>query len=157
MMNEQIRSIMTKAPVTVSPEQTLAEVLGLFRKRHVHHIPVVKNEKLVGLVTTYDLWKLDKQQENYKHIRVNEVMNTNLCKISPIDKVGTAAELLMDKRFHALPVVNLRGELKGIVTSFDIMKYTLNKEYPTPILYNMRHLAKKLSVFFMYVFDGHIN
>jgi CBS domain-containing protein len=135
MMNEQIRSIMTKAPVTVSPESTLSDVLDLFKKRRVHHLPVTKNNKLVGLVTTYDLWKFNQQQENYKHIHVSEVMSTNLCKISPIDKVGTAAELLMDKRFHALPVVNLRGELKGIVTSFDIMKYTLNKAYPNPILY----------------------
>lgn len=134
-MNEQIRSIMTTAPVTVSPENTLSEVSGLFKTRRIHHLPVVSQGKLVGLVTTYDLWKLDQQQEKYKHIRVGEVMNTNICKISPLDKVGTAAELLMDRRFHALPVVNLRGELKGIVTSFDIMKYTLNKEYPHPILY----------------------
>ncbi len=135
MMNEQIRSIMTTAPVTVSPENTLSEVSGLFKTRRIHHLPVVSQGKLVGLVTTYDLWKLDQQQDKYKRIRVGEVMNTNICKISPLDKVGTAAELLMDRRFHALPVVNLRGELKGIVTSFDIMKYTLNKEYPNPILY----------------------
>jgi CBS domain-containing protein len=135
MMNEQIRSIMTKSVVSVSPETTLSEVKDLFKKQRVHHIPVVKDTKLVGLITTYDLWKLNKPQESYKQIRAAEVMNTNVCKISPIDKVGTAAELLMDRRFHALPVVNLRGELKGIVTSFDVLKYTLNKEYPTPILY----------------------
>ncbi len=135
MMNEQIRSIMTKSVVTVSQESTLNEVSNIFKKRRIHHIPVVKDNKLIGLVTTYDLWKLNQTEENYKHIHVSEVMNRNVCKISPIDKIGTAAELLMDRRFHALPVVNLRGELKGIVTSFDIMKYTLNKVYPTPILY----------------------
>ena len=135
MMNEQIRSIMTKNVVSVSPETTLNEVTSLFKQQRIHHIPVVKDSKLVGLITTYDLWKLDQPQENYKHIYVSEVMNRNVCKISPIDKVGTAAELLMDKRFHALPVVNLRGELKGIVTSFHILKYSLNKEYPIPILY----------------------
>lgn len=135
MMNDQIRNIMTASPVTVSPESTLTDIATIFRKRRIHHLPVVKEGKLVGLVTTYDLWKLNKTEDAYKQIRVSEIMNTNICKISPIDKVGTAAELLMDKRFHALPVVNLRGELKGIVTSFDIMKYTLNREYPIPILY----------------------
>ncbi len=134
-MNDQIRNIMTASPVTVSPESTLTDVATIFRERRIHHLPVVKENKLVGLVTTYDLWKLDKTKDAYKRIYVKEVMNTNICKISPIDKVGTAAELLMDRRFHALPVVNLRGELKGIVTSFDIMRYTLNREYPTPILY----------------------
>ncbi len=135
MMNEQIRSIMTKSIITVSPETTLTDISKLFRNKRIHHIPVVKDLKLVGLITTYDLWKLNQPEENYQHIYVSEVMNRNVCKISPLDKVGTAAELLMDKRFHALPVVNLRGELKGIVTSFDILKYTLNKEYPNPILY----------------------
>ena len=135
MMNDQIRSIMTVNPVTISPESSIADVSKIFSDRRIHHLPVVKDGKLMGLITTYDLWKLDSPMENYKHIRVSEVMNTKLCKISPIDKVGTAAELLMDRRFHALPVVNLRGELKGIVTSFDIMRYTLNRDYPTPILY----------------------
>lgn len=135
MMNDEIRSIMTTSPTSVTPENTLLEVTHLFKENRIHHLAVVKNNKLLGLITTYDLWKLDQPLKNYKHIHVSEVMNTNVCKISPIDKVGTAAELLMDKRFHALPVVNLRGELKGIVTSFDIMKYTLNREYPTPILY----------------------
>ncbi|MDA9773891.1 CBS domain-containing protein [Saprospiraceae bacterium] len=135
MMNDQIRNIMTATPVTVSPESTLTDVASIFKQRRIHHLPVVKSGKLVGLVTTYDLWKLNEKQDNYKHIHVSEIMSTNLCKISPIDKVGTAAELLMDKRFHALPVVNLRGELKGIVTSFDVMRYVMNREYPTPILY----------------------
>ena len=70
MMNEQIRSIMTTAPVTVSPENTLSEVSGLFKTRRIHHLPVVSQGKLVGLVTTYDLWKLDQQQDKYKRIRV---------------------------------------------------------------------------------------
>lgn len=135
MMNDQIRSIMSTDSVTVSPEASLAEVTQIFAHRRIHHLPVVKDGLLVGLITTYDLWKMDKTHSEYAKVRVSEIMNTNLCKISPIDKVGTAAELLMDRRFHALPVVNLRGEFKGIITSFDIMKYTLNREYPTPILY----------------------
>lgn len=134
-MNDQIRSIMTVSPDTLTPESTLSDVLKLYRSKRVHHLPVVNGNKLVGLVTLYDVWKQNKDHEQYDNIQVSEVMNTNVCKISPIDKVGTAAELLMDKRFHALPVVNLRGELKGMVTSFEIMKYTLNREYPTPILY----------------------
>ena len=135
MMNEEIRSIMTDNPVTVSPTQKLSDVADIFKQKRIHHIPVTENGQLVGLLTTYDLWKLDKAQEGYSKIQVQDAMSTKICKISPIDKVGTAAELLMDRRFHALPVVNLRGELKGIVTSFDIMKYTLNRNYPTPILY----------------------
>lgn len=134
-MNEQIRTIMSPHPRTVSPEATLAEVMSVFRNDRAHHIPVVRDKQILGLITSYDLLKYDAQLENNSHVRAKEIMNTRLCKISPKDKVGTAAELLLDRRFHALPVVNLRDELKGIITSFDILRYTMNKEYPNPILY----------------------
>ena len=62
-------------------------------------------------------------------------MTTTVIKITPLDKVGTAAELFMDKRFKTLPVVNLRNELKGIITAFDVIRHILKKEYPIPILY----------------------
>ena len=41
----------------------------------------------------------------------------------------------MDRRFKTLPVVNLRGKLKGVVTAFDVIRYSLRKEYREPILY----------------------
>ncbi|MEL6803420.1 MAG: CBS domain-containing protein [Bacteroidota bacterium] len=55
--------------------------------------------------------------------------------MAPKDKVGTAAELFMDRRFKTLPVVNLRNELKGVITAFDLIRYSIKKEYPDPILY----------------------
>ena len=135
MMNEEVRSIMTKNPPTVAPETTIEEASKILLKTKVHHLPVVEGKILVGLVTTYDLWKLEKAHASTRDMKVKDVMSTNVIKIIPKDKVGTAAELFMDKRFHGLPVVNLRGELKGVVTSLDVMRYMLKKEYPTPILY----------------------
>ena len=49
--------------------------------------------------------------------------------------MGTAAELFMDRRFKTIPVVNLDGTLKGVITAFDVIRYTLKKEYRQPILY----------------------
>jgi len=61
-------------------------------------------------------------------------MSTKLVKIEPDDKVGTAAELFLDNRFHALPVV-AEGKLVGLVTTFDMLKYEFKKEYKEAILY----------------------
>lgn len=135
MMNEQVRHIMSKSPMTISPAAPLTQVYDVVMKNRVHHLAVVENQKLLGLITTYDLWRRNVPFEKYGALKAQDVMNTNLCKISPKDKVGTAAELFMDRRFHALPVVNLQGELKGVITSHDIIKYTLNKAYKTPILF----------------------
>lgn len=135
MMNDQIRHIMSHNPKVIGPDKFLTDVSELIESNRNHHVAVVEDGKLLGLITTYDLWKKRLNSSDYRNLRAKDVMNTNLCKISPKDKVGTAAELLMDRRFHALPVVNLKGELKGVITSHDIIKYTLNREYKTPILY----------------------
>lgn len=55
-------------------------------------------------------------------------MTTGVVRISPIDKIGTAAELFLDNRFHALPVVAEENRLLGIFTSFNILLYEFKKE-----------------------------
>ena len=133
MLNEQVRNIMTKDPVVVSPNDSLEAVSALMAERKNQQIPVVEEENhFVGLVTAYDLW----QAGDLKGKTVKDVMNTKVIQITPIDKVGTAAELFLDKRFKTLPVVNLRNELKGIVTAFDVLRHVMGREYqPSKTLY----------------------
>ena len=135
MMNEEVNIIMTKDPIHLSPDNTLGEVHKMFEKSRIHHIPITDDENnLVGLVTTYDLWKMDKTYDTYKDVKIKDVMRTKLAKISPTDKIGTAAELFLDNRFHALPVVD-GTKLVGLVTSFDVLLYEFRKEYDKPILF----------------------
>jgi len=127
MFNEEVRSIMTLDPVVVSPKQTIAEVSKMMTDKRLQQVPVVDNGQLLGLLTSYDLWK--KAATTNDQTLVENVMNINVLKITPIDKVGTAAELFMDKRFKTIPVVNLRNELKGVVTAFDLIKHMFGTEY----------------------------
>jgi CBS domain-containing protein len=126
---------MSTKVTTVSPKQTVSEVLNLMERKRLQQLPVVEHGKLVGLITTYDLWKNCRSNPNNSESTVSEVMTSAVVKLAPKDKVGTAAELFMDRRFKTLPVVNLRNDLKGIVTAFDVIKYSFKKEYPQPILY----------------------
>jgi CBS domain-containing protein len=135
MMNEFVQSIMTRTPVTISDRATLKDVKDIFDQNRIHHLPVINDEgDLLGLITTYDLWKLNRNFEDYDQIPVTEVMNRKFAKVAADDKVGTAAELFLDRRFHALPVVE-NTKLVGIVTSFDVLRYEFRKEYEKPILY----------------------
>ena len=135
MMNELVNTIMTSNPITVSPQATLEDVKTIFLNSRIHHLPVTVEGRLVGLVTTYDLWRQDQNFADYSKITVGEIMTTRLAKITPEDKVGTAAELFLDKRLHALPVVTEGDRLVGIVTSFDVLRYNFRREYPKPILF----------------------
>lgn len=134
MMNEKVASIMIKDLITLAPDSSLAEVHQIFTTHKIHHIPVTEDGMLVGLITTSDLWKSNIPHEKYGNVQVSEVMSKKLVKIEPDDKVGTAAELFLDNRFHALPVVS-EGRLVGLVTTFDVLKYEFKKEYKEAILF----------------------
>lgn len=115
---------------TVQPEDSLQKVKELLINHRIHHVPVVdKDFQLVGILTTYDLFKLNVDHKDYPTTKVANVMTRQLATLEASDKVGTAAEIFMEHLFHALPVLDGR-KLIGIVTSFDVLRYAYNKEYP---------------------------
>lgn len=115
---------------TVQPEDSLQKVKELLINHRIHHVPVVdKDFHLVGILTTYDLFKLNVDHKDYLTTKVANVMTRQLATLEASDKVGTAAEVFMEHLFHALPVLDGR-KLIGIVTSFDVLRYAYNKEYP---------------------------
>lgn len=134
MFNDEVRKIMTKDPIVAYPSQTVEEISNLMMENQLQQLPVVEEGKLLGMVTAYDLWKSLRAGDSTTK-KVKDVMNTKVVKITPLDKVGTAAELFADRRFKTLPVVNLNNELKGVVTAFDVIKHVFKGEYPSPILY----------------------
>jgi len=135
MLNEEVRKIMTTNPVVAEPSNSIKDVTELMKKNTLQQIPVVKSGKLVGLITSYDLWNHIRQNSEGDNASIQDVMTSNVLTIRPKDKVGTAAELFIDRRFKTLPVVNLDNDLKGVVTAFDVIKHVFKKEYPNPILY----------------------
>lgn len=135
MMNEKVETIMIKDLITLGPESTVAHAVEIFKTKRIHHIPVVDEGKLVGLITTHDLWNKYIAPDAYATTLIKDIMSKKLVKIEPDDKVGTAAELFLDNRFHALPVVK-DEMLVGLVTTFDVLRYEFKREYTSePILY----------------------
>jgi CBS domain-containing protein len=134
MLNEEVRKIMTEDPITANPNDSIEHVTGLMFELKVQQLPVVEGNKLVGMITSFDMWKNSAAVK--KANKVGDIMTTNVIKIAPKDKVGTAAELFMDRRFKTLPVVNLNNELKGVITAFDVIRHTLKREYPKSILFS---------------------
>lgn len=135
MLNEEVRKIMTTDPIIIGPNDDIQKVSELMTLHQLQQLPVVEDGKLVGLITSYDLWKTSLHPEKEQPKDVRSAMTTNVLVIAPKDKVGTAAELFIDRRFKTLPVVNLDNDLKGVVTAFDVIKHVFKKEYPNPILY----------------------
>ena len=77
----------------------------------------------------YNFFKLEKSLEDYSTTLVKDVMTTKLATLESNAKVGSAVLIFVENLFHAVPIVE--GEnLVGIVSTLDVMEYSLKKQYP---------------------------
>ena len=136
LTNTQVSHFMTTDLVTVHPDDTMDKVRDIFEEKDFHHLPVVRDEILVGVVSTREVLKLtrnigtkyDKKiDDDYlSSILVGEVMNKALITIGPGENIYKAIEKFNQGYFHSLPVV-YEGKLVGLVTSTDLMRFMYNE------------------------------
>ncbi|MCG8328848.1 MAG: CBS domain-containing protein [Chitinophagales bacterium] len=134
-----VKSIMTTELITVNPEDKLTVIKELFDSHNIHHIPVVRYKKLVGLVSktdfNYFMRGFNRNEEDrfvnearMRAYKAEDIMTTGLAKLNPEDRINVALEIFLVNRFHAIPVVHEDSELVGIVTTFDIIKEVASEE-----------------------------
>ena len=132
MKSVAISTIMTDKVETVTPEQKLVDVKHIYEKENFHHhIPVVEDGKLVGMVSLIDFMRkadqggLFDEADVYQNTLVKEIMTTNPYFLYTEDTIEQAAEILGKGQFHALPI--LEGErVAGIVTTADLINCILS-------------------------------
>jgi acetoin utilization protein AcuB len=130
---------MTKSVMTIKPKDTLRHARERLAKYRINQIPVVVNDKLVGIVTDRDVrdaypsslrlfYGKDIDEFGDSHT-VEEVMTYNVVAISPQTSLREAAQRLRRQRFGALPVVE-SGKLVGIITRSDLLDALLAEAAP---------------------------
>lgn len=83
MMNELVHTHMTKNVITLNPDNTLAEARDIMLNKRIHHLPMVESKELVGMVTSWDFFKLGKSVDEYPAIKVSDVMTTRIATLDP--------------------------------------------------------------------------
>ena len=111
-------------PVTVSPDQTIAEAEALMRKYKISGLPVTdENGKLLGIITNRDI----RFVKDYSK-KIKDVMTKENLKTAPVGTtLEEAKEILHKYKIEKLPVVDEKGYLKGLITIKDIEK---KEKYP---------------------------
>ncbi len=105
-------------PVTIAPEQPIADALEVMRRYKISGVPVTKNRKLVGILTNRDL-----RFETRTDIPIDAVMTKkNLITVPVGTTLEEAEQILHEHRVEKLLVVNDQYELKGLITVKDIQK-----------------------------------
>jgi CBS domain-containing protein/ribosome-associated translation inhibitor RaiA len=111
------RDVMSSKIVVTSPEETLSDVLGKMKSRDVSEIPVCEGQKIVGMVS-YET--LIKRRSLPLTTKVSNLM-TLPPSISEDQLITEVAEALLTSGYRALPVVDEKGRLSGIVSRHDLM------------------------------------
>jgi IMP dehydrogenase len=110
-------------PVTIHPDQKVAEVLKLMEQYRISGVPVVKGDQLVGIVTNRDL-----RFETDMDKKVSAVMTKDrLVTVTEGISLEESKKLLHQHRIEKLLVVDKKGRLTGLITIKDIEKI---KKFP---------------------------
>ena len=135
--NEFVSSIMTEDVISTGPDVIIAEVIELFSDHGIHHLPVVSDGELIGIISTTDIMEygLAELSDEDKHTEYNpldetlvsQVMKTDLITVDAGTTVFQVSELLAKNDIHSIPVVDEDNVLEGIVTSRDLIQYLLDQ------------------------------
>ena len=143
MKLELVKNWMTHDVITITPETTLPEAHKLMTDYQIRRLPVVKNGRLVGIVTRGDIrgaeasdatslsvWELNYLLSNLK---IKEIMTHHPIVISQEATIDEAAQVMLENKISGLPVVDYHGELVGIITESDIFRIVVQAWREVPI------------------------
>lgn len=127
----QVRDVMTKEIIALSPDQHLRAVDDLMKIAGIRHIPVVKEGRLVGIVSQRDLYQAalssvlqfpaSAARGWLEHIAVAEVMTRQVVTAAPDWPIGRAVDAMLEHAIGSLPVVE-GDTLIGLVTETTFLR-----------------------------------
>jgi acetoin utilization protein AcuB len=127
----RVRDCMSVDPATVGPKDSLQKVVGLLRRRDIRSVPVIENDRLIGIVTNrdvrqvapaYPLFRDEDEIRRYtENLTVTAAMTADPMTIAPDEPLVEAAKVLETYRISSMPVVD-DGRLVGMLTVTDVLR-----------------------------------
>ena len=137
MKQDLVKHWMTRDVITITPDTSLHEAHRLMTEKRIRRLPVVDRGKLVGIITlgdvrsaepsaasTLSVWEMNNLLAKLK---VSEIMTREPTTISQEATISTVAEIMLEKKFSGLPVVDDQGKLVGIITESDIFRLVVRE------------------------------
>lgn len=137
MHQEVVKDWMTREVITVTPDTILPEAHRLMAENQIRRLPVVKDGRLVGIVTrgdvreaepsdatTLSIWEL-----NYllAKLKISSVMSKEVITTEPEATIAEAAWLMLENKISGLPVIEAEGKVVGIITESDIFRLVVQE------------------------------
>lgn len=129
-----VKERMSHPVIAVKPDVPVMEAMNLMKEEHIRRMPVIKDNKLVGIVSEKDLLNaspsdatsLSVWEINYllSQIKVGDVMTKNVFTVSEDTPIEEAARFMVDNKIGGLPVMR-DGRVVGLITETDLFKVLL--------------------------------
>ncbi len=122
----QLSLIMKRDCITIEPLEPIAEAARIFAEKRIHRLPVVENNRLVGIITPTDILKEIKGMKTA--MTAEDVINTTCVTAYEGDPLTYAVAAMRISDVAALPVLDAKGNLSGILTDRDLFSDQVSDE-----------------------------
>jgi CBS domain-containing protein len=133
MKTQTVADVMTKNVVCITPDQDILDVKHIYEKKEFHHhIPVVQDNKLVGMVSLVDFMYhisgagLSDDNKVYKTLKVSDIMMPNPFSLNLDASLKEVATVLGQGKYHAVPILE-NDVIVGIVSTADVIQHFLKQ------------------------------
>lgn len=128
----EVGDIMSSPVVCVDSQSTLPEAYELMRQHGIRRLPVLSEQRLVGIITLGDVrgalpsevTTLNRSELSFlmEQVKVERVMRHPVVTVRPNSKLADAARLMIRHRISGLPILSAEGVVIGLVTESDIFR-----------------------------------
>ena len=117
-----VTEIMSKNLFSLSPDDLVNKAIKMLKKENIHHIPIVEDLTLVGMVSDRDILWLNKMEMD-KNASLRQFMSNIILVCHEETPVDHLAHVFYREQINGMPVINDQLELAGMVTHHDILKW----------------------------------
>lgn len=131
-----IKEVMSTNIISVNPSERAVHGRRLMLDSKVGRLPVIDDDKLVGILTSKDLIRLfidikknvpDNHQKNkIKEVLISDIMSSNPLSANENESISKADKLMIETGFSGLPIINDSDMVIGMITQTDILKLIVN-------------------------------
>jgi CBS domain-containing protein len=127
-----VQDWMSTEVVTIAPDASLIEAHRLMTDNDIRRLPVLKRDRLVGIVTRGDVRGAEPSQAsslsiweiNYllAKLKITDIMTKNPLTATPGMTIGEVANIMLENKISGLPVVDETDKVVGVITESDIFR-----------------------------------
>lgn len=118
---EEVDKLMVNPPIA-APETDLNELATLIVDSGIEAVPIVKDKKIIGIVSDYDILRESLEDPRIKNLKIKEIMRIPPRFFNGDEPISTARRIMRYYNIDRLPIITKDGRSQGLILSIDILR-----------------------------------